>query len=82
MEVFARIAAADPKNSEAQHDLAFAWGERCIALLTLDRRADAEAACLEAIAIRERLIEADPSNQEDRRDLARIGRVLDDVRKR
>ena len=57
-------------------DLAFAYGERGIALMSLKRYDEAEAALREAIAIRERLIVADPENQEDRRDLRRVQTIL------
>jgi Flp pilus assembly protein TadD len=62
------LATADPKNVEAQHDLAFGYSEQGVALMTLGRDGEAKTAFREAIAIRERLIAADPANQEDVRD--------------
>ena len=76
LDVFRELAAGDPDNVEAQHDLAFAYGERGIAFMSLKRYDEAEAALREAIAIRERLIVADPENQEDRRDLRRAQLIL------
>ena len=81
LAMFKPLAAADPDNVEAQHDLAFAYAERGIAFMSLKRYEEAEAAFKEAIAIRERLIVADPENQEDRRDLRRIRLMLFDVEK-
>jgi non-specific serine/threonine protein kinase/serine/threonine-protein kinase len=80
LEVLVRLAAADPKNVEAQHDLAFAYGEQGRALAHLGRFDDAQRALLQAAAIHERLIADDPSNAEDRRDLARVRRMLADAR--
>jgi tetratricopeptide (TPR) repeat protein len=65
------LASADPKNVEAQHDLAFAYGEQALALAHLQRFDEAEQAFGEAIAIRKRLVAADSSNVEDRRELAK-----------
>ena len=67
LTTFKTLAAEDPDNVEAQHDLAFAYGERGIALMSLKRFDEAIASLREAIAIRERLVIADPENQEDRR---------------
>jgi eukaryotic-like serine/threonine-protein kinase len=72
LEMLRAIAEADPKNSEAQHDLAFAYGERGRALHILGRHDEAVRAFDAAIVIHERLIAADPSNNEERRDLSRI----------
>ncbi len=76
LETFRALAAEDPDNVEAQHDLAFAYGERGIALMSLKRYDEAEAAFREAIALRERLVVADPATQEDRRDLRRVQTML------
>ncbi len=67
LEILGGIAAADPKNVEAQHDLAFVHEQLGAAYLHLARWDDAERAIHEAIAIRKRLIADDPSNKEDRR---------------
>lgn len=69
LAVFVALADADPRNVEAQHDLAFAWSERGVALLLLARFDESEASLLRAVEIRRRLIAADPDNLEDRRDL-------------
>ena len=63
------LADADPKNVEAQHDLAFGYEQMGIALTHLARFDEAERATRDAIAIRERLVAADPGNREDRRGL-------------
>ncbi|HEX8408285.1 MAG TPA: protein kinase [Thermoanaerobaculia bacterium] len=70
------LAEADPKNFEAQHDLAFAYGEQGRALVLLGRTAEAESALRQGIAIHERRLAADPSSEEDRRDLGRLERML------
>jgi len=82
MAVLLRLAAADPKNVEAQHDLAFAYGEQGRAYVSLKRFAEAERALEQAAAIHERLLTDNPSNGEDRRDLARIRGLLAEVRTR
>ena len=76
LDTFKTLAAGDPDNVEAQHDLAFAYGERGIALMSLKRYDEAKTDFRETIAIRERLIVADPENQEDRRDLKRVRLML------
>ncbi|MDP9193354.1 MAG: serine/threonine protein kinase [Acidobacteriota bacterium] len=76
LKTFKTLAADDPDNVEAQHDLAFAHGEQGIALMSLKRFDEAQTALREAISIRERLIMADPENQEDRRDLKRVQSLL------
>jgi tetratricopeptide (TPR) repeat protein len=76
LKTFKVLAADDPDNVEAQHDLAFAYGERGIAFMNLKRFDEAQTALRETIAIRERLIIADPENQEDRRDLRRVRGLL------
>jgi tetratricopeptide (TPR) repeat protein len=82
LEMIQALAAADPKNVEGQHDLAFAYSEQGIAYMYVGRFDEAERAILEAIAIRKRLIAADPNNEEEKRDLKRIERYLDEVRQR
>ena len=74
--ILRELAAADPKNFEAQHDLAFAYGEQGRALLNLGREAEAEEALHAAVAIHERRLAADPNSEEDRRDLNRIRSLL------
>lgn len=72
LAMFQELAAADARNVEAQHDLAFAYGEQGIALGHLGRFDEARAAFDQAIEIREKLIAADPANEEEKRDLKRI----------
>ncbi len=72
LEELRALAAADPKNVEAQHDLAFALGEQAAALLSLGRNIEAARAYEEAIAIHARRLANDPNSEEDRRDLRRL----------
>lgn len=80
LEMLQALAAADPKNVEGQHDLAFAYSERGLALMHLRRFEEAEQSINEAIVIRKRLIAADPANEEEKRDLRRIEAFLEMVR--
>ncbi len=82
LPILQELAAADPKNAEAQHDLAFAYGEQGFALSLIERHDEAEKAFLEAIAIRKKLIAADPLNREEQRDLKRIESALAEARLR
>ncbi len=82
LEVLTALAAADPKNVEAQKDLAFGYGEQARALQLLDRLDEAERTYLRAAAIYRRLLEDDPSNAEDRRDLKRLTNMLAELPKR
>ena len=82
LDMLRELAAADPKNVEAQHDLAFAHSEQGRALAHLERFGEAEAAFERAEAIHDRLSADDPLNAEDRRDLTRVRRMLESVRKR
>ncbi|HJW92759.1 MAG TPA: serine/threonine-protein kinase [Thermoanaerobaculia bacterium] len=70
------LAAADPKNSEAQHDLAFAHEQLALGLIRKERWSDARAQAEQVLAIRQKLIAADPNNREDRRDMMRTYGVL------
>jgi tetratricopeptide (TPR) repeat protein len=81
LTVFLELAAADPKNVEAQHDLAFAYGERGLALMNLRRLDEAEESLRRAETIRERLVAADAGNQEDARDLRRVRGFIAEVRR-
>jgi tetratricopeptide (TPR) repeat protein len=81
LKVFLDLAAADPKNVEAQHDLAFAYGERGLALMNLRRLDEAEESLRRAETIRERLVAADAGNQEDARDLRRVRGFIAEVRR-
>jgi non-specific serine/threonine protein kinase/serine/threonine-protein kinase len=82
LEVLVPLAAADPKNVEAQHDLAFAYGEQGRAFVHMGRFDDAERTLTQAATIHERLIAADPTNAEDRRDLSKVRGMLDTIRAR
>ena len=66
------LAAADSKNAEAQKDLAFAYSEQGLALFYLGRFDEARDAYRRAIAIHEQRLAADPSSEEDRRDLKKM----------
>ncbi len=66
------LATADPRNVEAQKDLAFAWSEQGLALMHLGRREEARRAYARAIEIHEQRLARDPSSEEDRRDLHRL----------
>jgi tetratricopeptide (TPR) repeat protein len=70
------LAAADADNIEAQHDLAFAYTQIARANLQLHRWPEASAAVNDALAIHTRLIERDPSNREDHRDVAVLHGLL------
>lgn len=76
LPILADLAAADPKNSEAQHDLAFAHEQLALALLSAKRYAEARGEAEQVLAIRQKLIAADPTNREDRRDMMRTYSVL------
>jgi tetratricopeptide (TPR) repeat protein len=80
LKVLIPLADADPKNVEAQHDLAFAYGEQGRALLHLARYAEAEQVFQKAVTIHQRRLADDPSSAEDRRDLQRMSAFLKDVR--
>ena len=75
------LAKADPKNVEAQHDLAFALNERGVALMHLGRLDEAERAFRESVAIRQRLVVTDPDNAEDVREIERTNGHLAEVEK-
>jgi tetratricopeptide (TPR) repeat protein len=77
--ILKELAAADPNNVEAQHDLAFCYEQTGAACLDLQRWSDARAALEQALAIRTRLIAADPTNREDRRGIPALLSMLGDV---
>jgi eukaryotic-like serine/threonine-protein kinase len=81
LAMFQALAAADAKNVEAQHDLAFAYGEQGVALAHLKRYDEAVRSFNAAIAIRQRLIAADPANEEEKRDLRRTEGQLAEVQR-
>jgi len=66
------LAAADADNIEAQHDLSFAYTQMGRADTQLQRWEDASNSFDAALAIHTRLIERDPNNREDRRDIASL----------
>jgi tetratricopeptide (TPR) repeat protein len=65
--VFSELAVVDPTNVEAQHDLAFLYEQQGSALLAMQRLDEAERALQAGLAIRQRLVAADPKNREDLR---------------
>jgi tetratricopeptide (TPR) repeat protein len=80
-KVFSDLAAADPTNSEAQHDLAFAYETEAGAHSRASQWGDAERAWLRALAIRQRLAQLDPADREDQRGLYVIYGGLASARK-
>jgi tetratricopeptide (TPR) repeat protein len=78
--ILKELAASDPKNIEAQHDLAFAYEQLGIACMHLQRWDEAERATRDAIAIRDRLVAADAGNREDRRGLSVLYSSLSAIR--
>jgi tetratricopeptide (TPR) repeat protein len=64
-KVFTELAAADATNVEAQHDLAFLYEQQGYALGQLGRYDEAENALERGLAIRQRLVAANPRNRED-----------------
>jgi len=81
LPILADIAAADPKNSEAQHDLAFAHEQLSLALLRAKRYAEARHEADQVLAIRQKLVDADARNREDRRDMMRTYGILVEIEK-
>jgi len=81
LPILAGIAAADPKNSEAQHDLAFAHEQLALGFLRAKRYAEARHEAEQVLAIRQKLIAADANNREDRRDMMRTYGVLVEIEK-
>jgi len=76
LPILTALAAADVNNREAQHDLAFAYEQKALALVILERWDEAHFAASKVRDIRQRLIAADPTNREDRRDITRTYGVL------
>jgi tetratricopeptide (TPR) repeat protein len=66
------LAAADADNVEAQHDLAFAYTQTARAEMQLKRWPEASNALDSALSIHTRLIQRDPTNREERRDIASL----------
>ena len=81
LPILAEIAAADPKNSEAQHDLAFAHEQLALGFLAAKRYAEARREADQVLAIRMKLIAADANNREDRRDMNRTYGILIEIEK-
>ena len=81
LPILADIAAADPKNSEAQHDLAFAHEQLALGFLRVKRYAEARHEAEQVLAIRLKLIAADANNREDRRDMTRTYGILVEIEK-
>jgi tetratricopeptide (TPR) repeat protein len=81
LPILADLGAADPKNSEAQHDLAFAHEQLALAYLRAKRYAEARHEADQVLAIRQKLVAADARNREDRRDMMRTYGILVEIEK-
>jgi predicted Zn-dependent protease len=79
LPILTDLATADADNKEAQHDLAFAYEQKSIALVALERWDEAHFAASKVRDIRQRLISADPTNREDRRDMVRTYGILSQI---
>ena len=79
LPILTELAAADRNNREAQHDLAFAYEQRSMALMHMKQWDEAQAAATTVLGIRERLIAADRNNREDRRDITRTLTILAEI---
>ena len=79
--IFRELADADPTNTEAQHDLAFAYETEASAHNHAKRFPEAERAYRSALAIRQRLAERDPADHEDLRGLSVIYAGLSSIRR-
>ena len=77
--ILQELAAADPKNYEAQKDLAFASSEQGQAFRKLGRNDEAREAFASAVRIHERRLAADPASEEDRRDLNKLRGLLSNL---
>lgn len=75
------LATADADNIEAQHDLAFAYTETARAEMKLQHWPEATDAVAAALTIHTRLIERDPSNREDRRDISSLHGLMSSLYK-
>jgi tetratricopeptide (TPR) repeat protein len=79
--IFRELADADPTNTEAQHDLAFAYETEASAHNHAGRFPEAERAYRSALTIRQRLAERDPADHEDLRGLSVIYGGLSSIRR-
>jgi tetratricopeptide (TPR) repeat protein len=77
-----RLAAADAKNVEAQHDIAFAFETAARAQFHLGRFDEAETSYSDALAILKRLTDNDPTNREDLRGMIGITSRMAELRKK
>ncbi len=66
-KVLTELAVADPTNTEAQHDLAFAHETEATAHVALSQWNEAKLAFERALVIRRALLARDPANREDLR---------------
>jgi len=82
LAVFRELAAADPDNVEAKHDVAFAYETLGTAYGVLEKWDAANESYAEALRIREELVQADPNNREDRRGMAGIYGALANAARR
>jgi eukaryotic-like serine/threonine-protein kinase len=76
LPILEALATADGKNKEAQHDLAFAYEQKAMALADLKRWEEARNSAAKVLAVRQQLIDADAGNREDRRDMTRTFALL------
>jgi tetratricopeptide (TPR) repeat protein len=81
-QLLVRLAEADPKNVEAQHDLAFVYEQMGSALMLLERWDEAEVAVDRGIAIRQKLVAADVTNREDSLGLKKLYGIQKELRRR
>jgi len=79
LPILRALATADADNIEAQHDLAFAFTQIARANLQLHRWPEASEAVDAALAIHTQLIERDPGNREDRRDVAVLHGLMSEL---
>jgi tetratricopeptide (TPR) repeat protein len=75
------LATADADNIEAQHDLSFAYTQMARADMQLQRWEDAASSFDAALSIHTRLIQRDPNNREDRRDIASLHGLMSNLYK-
>jgi non-specific serine/threonine protein kinase/serine/threonine-protein kinase len=79
LPILRALATGDADNIEAQHDLAFAYTQIARANLQLHRWPEASEAIGAALAIHTKLIERDPTNREDRRDVAVLHGLMSEL---
>jgi len=75
------LATADANNIEAQHDLAFAHMQQGLANIRLQHWPEASDALNAALSIHTRLIQRDPTNREERRDIGSLYGLMSNLYK-